>query len=267
MRSKIIAGNWKMNNGLKMTQDFVRSFEEWFALSEDVYALTVEEKLRIVIFPPFTSLSSATHLTEISPVNLGAQNIYWKEQGAFTGEVSAPMIKELGCSYCLVGHSERRSIFKESNEAISKKIATLLAYGITPVLCVGEVLVEREGGSAFNAVKKQLVESLEAVVTPHNLSYIVIAYEPVWAIGTGKTASAQDAQIMCKYIRDYLADAYGEESAGNTHILYGGSANAQNTADLISQEDIDGLLVGGASLKVASFSEILKECAGVVSKY
>ena len=259
MRCKIIAGNWKMNNGPKQTHEFVRQIEEWLAIEGTVCEQVSSGKMEIVIFPPAISLYAANHLAHASCVQIGGQNVHWEASGAFTGEISASMLLEESCSYCLVGHSERRHLFHETNEQTAKKVHALLNVGITPILCVGELLSERELQQTNDVIKTQLLEGIKNIDGADVDQRLVIAYEPVWAIGTGKTATPKDAQDVCHYIRGLIETQFGVDCARKIRILYGGSVTAANTKALLAETDIDGVLVGGASVKAASFEEILAE--------
>lgn len=248
MRKKLIAGNWKMN---KMTTDAIELAN---GLKRELYEI---EDVEIVLCPPFTALDEISELIYDSNLKLGAQNIHWEDTGAYTGEVSAPMIKDLGCSFVILGHSERRQYFHETNETVNKKVAAALKHGLTPIVCVGETLKEREAGKTFDVVRDHIHNSL-AALSEDDIRKVVIAYEPVWAIGTGKTASPAQAQEVHAYIRQLLQKRYTQELAEEILILYGGSVKPANTRELLTQKDIDGALVGGASLEIKSFSEIVK---------
>jgi len=192
-------------------------------------------------------------------IKLGAQDVYWEKEGAFTGEISSHMLRSVGCTYCIVGHSERRQFFGETNETVNKKAKALLNNGIMPIVCVGERLEERQAKKEFDVVKDHIVNSLKGL-TEEDMLKTVIAYEPVWAIGTGVNATKEQAQEMHKYIRSLLRDIYGEDVASAVRIQYGGSVKPENIKELISQEDVDGALVGGASLKADTFVSIVKGC-------
>jgi len=209
----------------------------------------------IVIAPPFTALAIAEQETHGSPVQLGAQNIYWEESGAFTGEISPDMIKDAGCTYAIVAHSERRQLFGETDKSANRKVLAALTHGLTPILCVGETDAERDRGVTFVVVDRQIKEALKDV-TASQLETIVIAYEPIWAIGTGRTATPAQAEEVHQSIRGQLAKLSSPEAAAKVRILYGGSVKPDNVDDLMAEVDIDGALVGGASLKVESFNRI-----------
>ena len=249
MRKTVIAGNWKMNNDLKESEKLIVELKN----------LLQNEKPNcdVIVCPPFTSLSEASKLLNGSQIKLGAQNMHYEENGAFTGEVSASMLKSVGCEYVIIGHSERRHIFGESNEMINKKIKKALSAGLKPIFCVGELLEERESGTTNDVVKKQILKGL-AEISADDMKNIIVAYEPVWAIGTGKTASPAQAQEVHEFIRDLIEITYSLEIANDLVIQYGGSVKPDNAKELISQKDIDGALVGGACLKADSFMGIIK---------
>ncbi len=217
------------------------------------------EDLEIVLCPPFTSLSDVSEIVMESNIKLGAQDVYWEKEGAFTGEVSSPMLKNAGCEYCIVGHSERRQFFNETNETVNKKAKALLKEGLKPIICVGEKLEERKADKAFQIVKDHIVHSLAGLIK-EDMQNVVIAYEPVWAIGTGVNATKEQAQEIHKYIRALIKEIFGEEVARSVRIQYGGSVKPENIKELIQQEDVDGALVGGASLKAETFSRIVRNC-------
>lgn len=246
MRKPMIAGNWKMNKTPAETIDFVKELNTK-KLSTDV------EK---VIAVPFTSLYPAGKLIEESDIKLAAQNMYFENEGAFTGEISPIMLKDLNTSYVILGHSERREIFKESDELLNKKIKAAISNNISPILCCGETLEERESFKHMDKVKKQIIAALSDI-DEIEINNLVVAYEPIWAIGTGKTASSKDAEEMCKFIREVLSDLYSTNFAEKIRILYGGSVKPENVKDIMKQENIDGALVGGASLKVDSFESLI----------
>jgi|SRR5690554_459388 len=249
MRKKVIAGNWKMNNDLNESQNLISK------LINGLSGLKIN--CDVIICPPFTSLSEANSLIKNTVIKLGAQNVYHEDSGAYTGEISPQMLKSAGCEYVIIGHSERRTIFKESNETINKKIKKALEHGLKVIFCVGETLEEREKNITNDVVKTQVIEGLEGI-GEKGIANIIIAYEPVWAIGTGKVATPQQAQDVHNFIRKLIADKYSSSSAENLIIQYGGSVKPDNAAELLSQPDIDGALVGGACLKAESFIEIIK---------
>lgn len=211
----------------------------------------------ILVCPTFTALAGVNDVISGSNVALGAQNMYWEEKGAFTGEISPVMLKDVGCTYVIIGHSERREYFGETNETVNKKTKTAYNYGLTPIVCVGEKLADRESGSTQAVLESQTRGSL-ADLTAEQVEKLVVAYEPVWAIGTGKTASKEDAQEGIKFIRDVISAMYGREAADRVRIQYGGSVKPDNIGELMAQPDIDGALVGGAALEAASFAAIVK---------
>lgn len=253
MRKKIVAGNWKMNKdldeGLKLASELVNMIKD-----------EVVNDVNIIIASPFLYLNSISKLLpEDLNIFLGAQNCHEKESGAYTGEISAPMLKSVNVSYIIVGHSERRQYFKETNEVLAQKVNVLLKNELIPIFCCGEPLEIREGGNPNSYVVKQLEESLYHL-SDEQINNVVIAYEPIWAIGTGKTASSQQAQDMHAEIRKSLQEKFGKEIADNISILYGGSCNPQNAKELFACKDVDGGLIGGASLKARDFLEIIKSC-------
>ena len=252
MRKPIIAGNWKMNNTIKEAVELVNGLKR---------ELSSVETVDIVVCPAFTALSDVNELTMDSNIALGAQNIFWEEKGAFTGEIAPNMLVDAGCKYVIIGHSERRQYFAETNETVSKRIKAALSAGLKPIVCVGEVLAEREAGKTFDVIKNHVTGSL-AGLSNDDMRNIVLAYEPVWAIGTGKTATKEQAQEVHKYIRGLLKELFNDEVASETRIQYGGSVKPENIKELMSQEDLDGALVGGASLKIDSFSAIVKGVNG-----
>jgi len=241
-RIPLIAGNWKMHNGRQETLDFLTKF---LPKAKD---LTVE----VAVCPPFTSLYAAADLLKGTNVKLGAQNMHWEEKGAFTGEVSPLMLKEIPCDYVIIGHSERRQYFAETDETVNKKIKAALLHDLVPIVCVGETLEQREEGITIDFVTTQVENALKDI-SPEDAAKIVFAYEPIWAIGTGRTASAADAQEVIAAIRNKIAALYSQDLAEQVRILYGGSVKPENIKELMAEADIDGALVGGASLKVDSF--------------
>jgi triosephosphate isomerase len=248
MRIPIIAGNWKMNTGI----------EDAKALLQDLKALVSDvTNVEVIVCPPFISLAAVAEIVKGNNIGLGAQNVYWEKSGAFTGEISAPMLKSTGCTYVIIGHSERRTYFYETDETVNKRIFAALNEGLKPIVCVGETLEERESGETFDVIKRQITDGLANLSTEH-MKTVVIAYEPVWAIGTGKTATPEQAQEVHAFIRNLLAEMFGDTTAEETRIQYGGSVKPNNITALMSQADIDGALVGGASLKADSFAQIVK---------
>ena len=248
MRRPVIAGNWKLHKTIAETRDLA------LALKSDLAELS---DIDIVIAPPFTALSAAAAALAGSGIAVAAQNCYPVASGAFTGEVSPPLLREAGCRYVLVGHSERRQIFGESDEFINAKVGAVLAEGLQPILCIGETLAERDAGQMYEVLTRQLKQGLSGIETAA-MAQVVIAYEPVWAIGTGVTASNEQAAEAHAFIRGLLQGLYDEETAKATRILYGGSVKPDNVDGLMAQEDIDGTLVGGASLKAADFIRIAR---------
>ncbi len=248
-RRPLIAANWKMVKTPSETEAFLNDF---------LPRLSTPLNSDVVICPPFTSLASAQAALAGSPVGLGAQNMNENDEGAFTGEVSGAMLKAAGCRYVILGHSERRQFFGESNAAINKKLAAAFRHGLTPIMWVGETLPEREANTTLKVVERQVKEGLHGIPSAEAKS-VVVAYEPVWAIGTGKTATPAQAQEVHLAIRDILKDQYGSLISLAIRIIYGGSIKPENMAELMACEDIDGGLVGGASLKPDSFDQIVKK--------
>ena len=246
-RKPVIAGNWKMFNTTGESAALVRE------LIPTVAHLTDRE---IVVCPPFTSLSAVHPLVAGTNIKLGAQNVHWEEKGAFTGEISPAMLKDAGCEFVILGHSERRQFFAETDENVNRKLKAVLAANLTPIVCVGESLSEREAGITSTVVSRQIKIGLDGL-NPENAKKVVIAYEPIWAIGTGRTASAADAKAVCAFIRLTLTGMLGTPVADAIRIQYGGSVKPDNIDELMGSSDIDGALVGGASLKVADFSRIV----------
>jgi triosephosphate isomerase len=249
MRKQIVAGNWKMNKSFFEAEELVSS------LASDLEG--VELKCDVVVCPPALYLEMATDFAEESVLFVGAQNVSEQDSGAYTGEISAAMLESVDVDYCIVGHSERRKYFHEKEDVLAKKVDRLLEYNINPIYCCGEVVEERENNTYFDVVRQQLNGGLFHL-TEDEFSNVVIAYEPVWAIGTGLTATPEQAQEMHAFIRNLVADAYNREVAEETTILYGGSCNAENAKVLFSQKDVDGGLIGGASLKKDDFIKIAK---------
>lgn len=248
MRQNIVAGNWKMNNTL----------EEGITLAKEVNAILVANKpnCKVVLGTPFIHITEAVKAVDSSVVGIAAQNCADKVSGAYTGEISAAMVKSTGAQYVILGHSERRAYYGETNASLKEKTDLALANDLTPIFCIGEVLEEREAEKHFDVVKSQIEEALFHL-SADEFAKIVLAYEPVWAIGTGKTASPEQAQEIHAFIRQTLADKYGAEVADNTSILYGGSCKASNAKELFSNPDVDGGLIGGASLKAEDFHGII----------
>lgn len=247
MRRTIIAGNWKMYKTTKEAIELAKRLKENIK--------NIQEEV-VVLCPPFTSLLSVYEIIKNSPIKLGAQNISWEKEGAYTGEVSPSMIKDVGCEFVIVGHSERRKYFNENDAIVNKKIKLAISSGLTPIVCVGETLEERESGVAEDTVISQLNNGF-VNINEEDMSKLVIAYEPVWAIGTGKTATPEIADGMHLVIRNQLSKLYSTELSNNISILYGGSVKPDNVDSLMSQENIDGALVGGAALDSESFNRIV----------
>ena len=248
MRKPIIAGNWKMYKDVNQAVELANEIKR---AAFDV------ENVDIVICPPFTNLSDVGEMLVESNVGLGAQNCYWETEGAFTGEISVPMIKSVGCGYVIIGHSERRKYFGETDETVNKKVKAAIDGGLFPIMCVGETLEEREAGKTLDVVKAQVTGGLKGFEEEY-LDPLIIAYEPVWAIGTGKTATPDQAQEVHAMIRGLLEEMYSASLSGSRCILYGGSVKPENIEELMKEEDIDGGLIGGASLKSESFIDIIK---------
>ena len=246
MRRPIIAGNWKMN----MTPSEAR------ALVEELKPLVKDAKCEVVVCPPYGDLSAVSELIKGSNIRLGAQNIHWAEKGAFTGEVSANMLKELGVEYAIIGHSERRQYFGETDETVNARAKAAIAAGINPIICVGESLEERESGRTEAKVSGQVKKDLEGIAAG-DVANLVIAYEPIWAIGTGKTATDEQANETIGMIRATVAGMFGKETAEALRIQYGGSMKPSNARSLMAMPEIDGGLIGGASLKAVDFSQVV----------
>lgn len=252
-RKKVIAGNWKMN----------KTASEAVTLTKDIIAQVGREtSVDIVLCPPFTALSAVAHVLEGQAVKLGGQNMHPEKNGAYTGEVSAEMLRTLYVTHVILGHSERRTYFAETDAFINKKVLTALANELKPILCVGETLAEREAGATLAVVQRH-VEGGLAGVKPEQITTVIIAYEPVWAIGTGKVATTAQAQEVHAFIRDLLTKLYGAPLAQKVRILYGGSMKPSNAAELLAEKDIDGGLIGGASLEAKSFIELVKAADAV----
>jgi triosephosphate isomerase len=253
IRKKLIAGNWKMN---KTPADGVA------LVTELVAALGKQTDVDVVVCPPFTGLESAAKALDGSTIKLGAQNMHFEASGAFTGEVSAPMLRAIFATHVILGHSERRTLFGEQDAFINKKVIAALKNQLRPILCVGETLAEREAGTTLKVVQTQIEAGLEGV-SKEQAATVVIAYEPVWAIGTGKVATTDQAQEVHAYIRGLLVKLFGDAIAQKVRILYGGSMKPANAPELLSQKDIDGGLIGGASLEARSFTDLVKSAAAV----
>jgi triosephosphate isomerase len=250
MRTKIVAGNWKMNLSFNEADDLINEIIEF---NDSGYS----DKVSVVLCPPLVYLELATDYAQETGLNIGAQNLSQYDNGAFTGEISAQMLASMNVDFCIIGHSERRKYFNESHETLALKVDQAIKHNISPIFCCGELLPERESGQHFDVVKKQLAESLFHL-DKADFEKAVIAYEPVWAIGTGINASPEQAQEMHKYIRGLINEKYGDKVSENTSILYGGSCNSKNAAELFSMPDVDGGLIGGASLKAEEFISIIR---------
>jgi len=247
MRTPVIAGNWKM----------YKSAHEASALINELASLVEESRHReIVVCPPFVALPAAVSAVRGTNIEVGAQDVFWLKDGAFTGEVSAPMLTAIGCRWVIIGHSERREYFGETDEIVFKKTITAVDSGLKPIVCVGERLEDHEAGRTEAILAKQFAQGI-AGMTPRQFERIVIAYEPVWAIGTGRTATPETASSAHQFLRQQIADRFGAELAEECRILYGGSVKPDNISGLLAQDDIDGALVGGASLDAASFAAIV----------
>lgn len=248
MRTQIIAGNWKMHTTLAEASILVEGLKKALA--------TTTTNRQVVVCPPFTGLSTVTDLVADTDIAVGAQNMYFEEKGAFTGEVSPVMLSDIGCEYVILGHSERRQYFGETDETVNKKIKTALRFAMTPIVCVGESLEQREADETEAFITTQIDAGL-AGLTADEVKTIVIAYEPIWAIGTGRTATSAQAEEVCAFIRKRIATLFGADAADCVRVLYGGSVKGSNAAELLAEADIDGALVGGASLKADDFMAII----------
>lgn len=246
IRKPLIAGNWKMFKTIAEARAFADSFKALYQSSD----------IQVAICPPFTQLEALKGSFKDTDIKIGAQNMHFEDQGAYTGEISAVMLKEIGVDYCIIGHSERRQYFAEKDETINKKLFKAFSVGITPIMCVGESLEERDADRAFEIVKTQLMGGLKDI-PKEQAQTIVIAYEPVWAIGTGRTASSEQANQMCGFIRDIIEELYDDDVADKVLILYGGSVKPENATEIMNMEEIDGALVGGASLVPEDFIQIV----------
>lgn len=247
MRTPFIAGNWKM---FKTVHEAVVFVKELKSLLKDTTGV------EIVVAPPFTAVYAVAEALRNTNVAVAAQDLYWESEGPFTGEISAPMIKDAGAEYAIVGHSERRRLFGETDQTVNRKIGAALQIGLGVIACVGETLEERERGATLDVLDRQVKDGLEAL-TGAQVAELVVAYEPVWAIGTGRTATAAQAQEAHGHIRQRLREWFGGEAAEQCHIVYGGSVKPENIAQLMAEPDVDGALVGGASLDLASFADIV----------
>ncbi|WP_373485092.1 triose-phosphate isomerase [Acetobacterium malicum] len=244
MRKPIIAGNWKMNNDIFETEKLMTA----------LLPLVAGAEAEVVFCPTYLGLQKAVEMARDSDVGIGAQNMHFEKNGAYTGEISGEMLQAIGVKYVLIGHSERREYFNETDETVNKKAIKALTLGITPIVCCGETLAERESGKAEAKVVGQMEAGLKGI---EDITKVVVAYEPIWAIGTGKTASKEEANEACGWVRQTIAKMFGEDAAQKVRVQYGGSVNPENIKDLMAMDNIDGALVGGASLK-PTFSEIVK---------
>ena len=247
MRKKVIAGNWKMN----MLPN------EAIAFIEELTPLVKDTKNEVILCVPYTDLFYSLLSAQGTNIKIGAQNMHFEESGAYTGEISGKMLKSIGVEYVIIGHSERRQFFNETNETVNRKIKTALQEGLKPIVCVGETIEQREEGKTIEIITKQTELALEGL-TKEEIEGVIIAYEPIWAIGTGKTATSEDANSSIKEIRRKISQIYGQNTANRVIIQYGGSVKSSNAKELFEMSDIDGALVGGASLKVDEFSKIVK---------
>jgi triosephosphate isomerase (TIM) len=256
MRKPLIAGNWKMNNTIDESKNLVNT------IKAGVHQITGVD---ILVCPPFTALQAVADCLERSNVEIGAQNMYSAISGAFTGEVSPSMIKDIGCRFVILGHSERRTIFKETDAVVNEKVKLALQYNLVPIVCIGETLQEREKGAAKDVVKAQMLGSLKDIGIDQ-IDSVVLAYEPVWAIGTGKTATPAQAEEVHRFIRQQLKQMYDASRAESVRILYGGSMKPENVVDLMKQENIDGGLIGGAALKAESFIQMIAKTKELIDE-
>jgi len=252
MRHPFIAGNWKM---FKTVHDTVVYVKEFRSVVKDI------EDVEIVLAPPFTAIHAAAEAARNSNVGISGQDLHWEREGAFTGEVSGAMIREAGADYAIIGHSERRQYFGETDATVNRKLRAALGVGLIPIVCIGETLEERERNETLTVLDRQIKDGFDGI-TGDQVGALVIAYEPVWAIGTGRTATAAQAQEAHAHIRQRLRQWFGAPAADECHVIYGGSVKPDNTRDLVGQPDVDGALVGGASLDIKSFSEIIRRARG-----
>ena len=252
MRHPVIAGNWKM---FKTVHDTIVYVKEFRSVVKDI------EDVEIVLAPPYTALHAAAEAARNSNVGISGQDLHWEREGAFTGEVSGLMVREAGAEYIIIGHSERRQYFGETDATVSRKLHAALNAKLIPIVCIGETLDERERNETLAVLDRQIKDGFDGI-TGEQVGALVIAYEPVWAIGTGRTATAAQAQEAHAHIRQRLRQWFGGPAADECHVIYGGSVKPDNTRDLIGQPDVDGALVGGASLEIKSFSEIIRRARG-----
>lgn len=254
MRRKLIAGNWKMNLGYEDSEKLAKEIVE--KIDKNIL-----KKIDVLICPPYVNLGIVNKTLKETDIKLGAQNLFYENDGAYTGEISASMIKSVGCEYVILGHSERRNYMHETNGIINKKLKKALEFELKPILCVGESLIEREDEIYEGVIEEQLTDCLREI-SEQEFGRIVIAYEPVWAIGTGLNATPKQASDMHEFIRKVIRDLYSEKSANELLILYGGSINEKNSKEMLSATDVDGALIGGSSLKANEFANICKNCIG-----
>jgi triosephosphate isomerase len=247
MRTPFIAANWKM---FKTVHEAVVFIKEFRSVVKDI------DDVEIVVAPPFTALHSAAEAARNSPIGIAAQDLYWEREGAFTGEISAAMIKEAGGDYVIIGHSERRRLFAETDEAVNRKLVAALSAQLTPIVCIGETLEEREGNQTLDVLDRQIKQGLDGL-SGEQVGSLVLAYEPVWAIGTGRNATAEQAAEAHAHIRSRLRQWFGANAADHCHVIYGGSVKPDNIHELVTQPDVDGALVGGASLDLKAFGQIV----------
>jgi triosephosphate isomerase len=247
MRHPFIAGNWKMHKTVHETVVYVKEFR---SLVKDV------EDVEIVLAPTFTAIHAAAEAARNSKVGIAGQNLHWEKQGAFTGEISAPMVREAGADYVLIGHSERRQYFGETDQTVNRRLQAALGAGLIPIVCIGETLDQQEAGETHAVLDRQIKDGFDGI-TGEQVAGLVIAYEPVWAIGTGRTATSAQAQDAHAHVRQRLRQWFGAPAADECHVIYGGSVKPENTAELVAQPDVDGALVGGASLEIKSFFDII----------
>jgi triosephosphate isomerase len=252
MRHPFIAGNWKMHKTVHEAVVYVKEFR---SLVKDI------EDVEIVVAPTFTAIHACAEAARNSKVGIAAQNLHWEKQGAFTGEISAGMVREAGADYVLIGHSERRQYFGETDQSVNRKLVAALGAGLIPIVCVGETLGEREGNETLAVIDRQIKDGFDGI-TGEQIAGLVVAYEPVWAIGTGRTATTAQAQEAHAHIRQRLRQWFGGPAADECHVIYGGSVKAENTKELLAQPDVDGALVGGASLEIRSFFDIVTRSRG-----
>ena len=246
MRKPVIAGNWKMNKDIKEAAELINGLKD----------KVKDAKCEVIVCPPFIDLPAVVEAAKGTNIKVGAQNMHFEEQGAFTGEVSPLMLKSLGIEFVIIGHSERRQYFAETDETVNKKVHTAFKHGLIPIMCVGETLEQREQNKTFDIIENQIKKDLKGL-EKDQVEKMIIAYEPIWAIGTGKTATSEDANDVIKFIREKVADMFGKDTADKVRIQYGGSVKSSTIKEQMAMSDIDGALVGGASLKVEEFAAIV----------